>query len=185
MDRNKVAGLLEEYGGAYGMNHTRRILHIVSEIGSGMDYSEDIVWVSAHLHDWGGYPRWAVPDVDHALRSAQVAGAFLEAEGYPEASSRKVVECIENHHNGRRDKCLEAQLLSDADGIDYLGIVGVLREFSTKPREMRIAFDSARNRMARLRQSIILDSARRIAEKRLAEMESLLFQFEEEAFGLF
>lgn len=185
LDRNEIVSLLETYGGAYGLNHTRRILHLVSCIGAGQVFSEEVLWISAHLHDWGGYAPWATPGVDHAVRSVQVAEGFLEANGYRGPQRDRVLECIENHHNGRRDKCLEAQLLSDADALDYLGVVGILREFSTKPRELRKAFDGVRSRRAKLESSLIFDTSRRIAEERIARMEPLLQAFQEESFGLF
>ena len=61
----------------WGINHTRRLLELISIISEGMDYNGEAVWMAAHLHDWGAYSPWAEKEVEHALRSRQVADDFL------------------------------------------------------------------------------------------------------------
>ena len=51
IDRNEIARLTEEYGGQWGINHTRRLLELISIIGEGMEYNGEAVWMAAHLHD--------------------------------------------------------------------------------------------------------------------------------------
>jgi hypothetical protein len=36
--------------------------------------------------------------------------------------------------------------MRDADGLDFLGAVGVLRDFSKNPRDLRAAFEQVRKR---------------------------------------
>ena len=81
LDRDEIAALTEEYGGAWGINHSRRLLHLVTLIRDDRDYDDEVVWLAAHLHDWGGYSQWAQSGVDHAVRSAEVAAGFLAPEG--------------------------------------------------------------------------------------------------------
>ena len=77
IDKDDIIHLTEKYGGPWGINHTRRLLHLVSVIGEGQQYDSDAVWLAAHLHDWGAYAPWAQDGVDHAVRSKQVAETFL------------------------------------------------------------------------------------------------------------
>ena len=56
IDKEEIVRLTEEYGGPWGINHTRRLLQLISIIGKGQPYDAVGVWVAAHLHDWGGYP---------------------------------------------------------------------------------------------------------------------------------
>lgn len=185
MDKDKIIQLTKEYGGEYGLNHTGRILNIVSLIDEGLNYNRDVVWVSAHLHDWGAYPKWVKGGVDHTIRSKQVAEEFLMAEGCKEDFICHVLECIEYHHGSNETRSVESQLLIDADAIDFMGVVGVLREFSTKPREMRKAVESAKNRMEKNMKFIRFEQSKKIAEERIKRAEILLAEFEEEAFGIF
>jgi uncharacterized protein len=185
VDREEIVRLTEEYGGQWGINHTRRLLHLVSLIAGGEQYDEEAVWVAAHLHDWGGYSKWAKPGVDHALQSVEVAEEYLRERGYPEPAMDLVLECIRTHHSGDPSRRFEAVLLSDADGLDFLGAVGVLRDFSKSPRDLRGGYNAARKRAARVPQLLCLERSREIAAVRVAEMEKLLALFEQDSFGYF
>jgi hypothetical protein len=146
IDKDEIVRLTEEYGGEWAINHTRRLLHLVSLIGKGQEYNADAVWLAAHLHDWGGYAKWARPGVSHATRSRQVAEAFLAEKGYSKDLIELVLECIELHHTGDPDKSMEAILLSDADALDFLGVVGILRDFSKNPRDLKKGYETTKKR---------------------------------------
>jgi uncharacterized protein len=185
IDRDEIVRLTEEYGGQWGINHTRRLLHLISIIGEGQRYDADAVWVAAHLHDWGGYAPWAQKGVDHALRSRQVAEPFLVERGYPAEWIEMVLECIELHHSGDPARSIESILLSDADALDFLGIVGILRDFSKKPRDLRKAYQTTRKRREKVPGLICLDKSREIAARRIQQMDDLLATFEQDSFGYF
>ena len=100
LDHDEIARLTEEYGGAWGINHTRRLLALIDVIGAGQSYDAEAVWLAAHLHDWGAYKPWAQAGVDHAVRSREVAEQFLAERGCPPALAERVLECIALHHSG-------------------------------------------------------------------------------------
>jgi uncharacterized protein len=183
--KEELVRLTREYGGEWGINHTQRLLRLVEIIAEGLEYDRELVWVAAHLHDWGGYGAWIQPGVDHALRSGEVAHEYLEQRGYPQDWIRAVVLCIDTHHQGGRDRPIEAQLLSDADALDFLGVVGILRDFAKKPKTMREAFDTTQKRKAKLPAQLCLEKSRQIAAQRVQEMEHVLKRFEEESFGCY
>jgi len=185
LDRKKIEGLTGEYGGEYGLNHTRRLLHIISWIGGGLEYDRDVLWTAAYLHDWGGYPRWIQSGTDHAVRSRGIAKEFLENEGCETNFIEHVCECIEFHHGSSHSRSLESQLLSDADAIDFTGTIGVLREFSTRPRELRKAFEGIRSRVEKNRAILCLDKSKEIFESRSRRLQRVLAEFEEDAFGYY
>ena len=185
IDRDEIIRLTEGYGGQWGINHTRRLLSLVSLIGEGQAYDADAVWLAAHLHDWGAYAPWAQKGVDHVVRSLQVADTFLAENGYPKDFQRLVLECIEFHHGTGSDRSTEALLLRDADVLDFLGVVGILRDFSKNPKDMRSGYETTQKRRARLPAILHFDQARAIAAERLKEMEAVLAAFEQESFGFF
>lgn len=185
LDKDEIVRLTGSYGGAWGLNHTRRLLHLVERIGKGLDYDAGVVWLAAHLHDWGAYPAWSQPGVDHALRSRQVAGEFLLDKGLPGEQVEKILECIATHHSGDPQRSLEAILLSDADALDFLGVVGILRDFSKAPKDLRKAYDTVQARRRRIPAQLCLESSRELAGPRLAEMDQFLAAFEAESFGCF
>ena len=185
IDKDEMVRLTEEYGGPWGINHTRRLLQLIAIIGKDQQYDAEVVWVAAHLHDWGGYPKWMQAGVDHALRSRQVAEEYLVEKGYPPELLTPTLECIEYHHGSDPHRRMEALLLSDADALDFLGVVGVLRDFSKKPGDLRKAYEVVQSRKEKLRRSICLESSKVMAAQRLETMERLLVTFEEETFGYF
>ncbi len=185
IDKEKIAALTEEYGGGWGINHTRRLLKLIETIGEGQEYDREAVWLACYLHDWGGYKPWIQEGVDHALRSKQVAGEYLEKAGIDPKQKERVLECIEYHHRATKDNSTEAALLFDADALDFLGAVGVLRRFSMTPRDLKKAFDAAKGQMEKLPGALIFDKSRAMAKERLPGMKALLETFEKETFGLY
>ena len=185
IDRDEMVRLTEEYGGPWGINHTRRLLQLISIIAEDQSYNADALWVAAHLHDWGAYGKWVRPGVDHALRSRQVAETFLVERDYPPDEAKAILECIEFHHADNSARCLEVQLLSDADAMDFLGVVGVLRDFSKNSKELRQAYDISRKRRAKLPAMLCLAKSKEIALQRLADMDELFARFEADSFGYF
>jgi len=185
IDHEEIVHLTEEYAGEWGINHTRRLLHLISIIGEGMQYNQEVMWLAVHLHDWGAYSPWAQAGVDHALRSKQVAQEFLAERGAPDELIQPVLECIESHHRGGPNRRNEAILLSDADALDFLGVVGVLRDFARKPRDFRWAYQSVKDHRQKLPQIICLEKTKEIAQKRIEEMDALIKTFEEETNGYF
>lgn len=185
IDRSRIGRLTEEHGGAWGLNHTRRLLHLVEIIGQGLSYDSDAVWLAAHLHDWGAYAPWAQQGVDHVIRSVQVAEEFLDDQDYPAAFKALVLECIALHHTGGSGRSLEAILLRDADVLDFLGVIGIVRDFSKNTRDLRRAYEVTRQRREKLPSLLHLEKAREIAVERVEEMDAFLAQFEAESFGCF
>lgn len=185
IDRDKIISLTEEYGGQWGINHTRRLLHLISVIGDGLNYDADALWIAAHLHDWGAYPPWAIDGVDHALRSTQVARMFLTEHDYPPNEIPLIVDCIGFHHQAGMHSRIEAILLRDADALDFLGVVGILRDFSKTPRDLRKAYEIVQRRKATLPQVLHLERAKALAAERIQRMDAVLDAFRDETFGDF
>ncbi len=185
ISQEEIARLTEQYGGAWGINHTRRLLKLVEVIAQGQDYDHEAVWLAAHLHDWGAYAPWAQKGVEHVERSVQVAEAFLGEHGCPAPLQTLVLECIALHHTAGNERSREALLLRDADVLDFLGAVGVLRDFSKSPRELRKAYEVVKQRRAKLPGQLALPAAQAMAARRIQQMDELLEWFEVDSFGCF
>jgi uncharacterized protein len=185
IDKAELELLTREYGGEWGINHTKRLLHLINIIGEDFAFNSDALWIAAHLHDWGAYPAWVQKDVDHGLRSRQVADHYLMERNYPEELKSLVLDCILHHHSPSSDFPMEVILLRDADALDFLGVVGVMRNFSLAPRDMRKAFEETKRRRDRSMSILFLEKAKALASERVAKLDELLIKFEEESAGLF
>ena len=185
IDMTELEMLTREYGGEWGINHTKRLLYLINIIGEDLTFNSEALFIAAHLHDWGAYPAWIQKNVDHALRSRQVADKFLMERNYPEELKNLVLDCIIHHHSNRSDFPIEVILLRDADALDFLGVVGVMRNFVLAPRDMRKAVDETKRRRDRSMSILHLEKAKSLASERVKELDELLIKFEEESAGLF
>ncbi len=173
-----------EYGKDWGINHTQRLLKLISSIGKGQKYDPDVVWLAAHLHDWGAYPFWAQKDVDHALRSSEVAKSWLAERGCPPQILDQVIESISLHHNPDiKTRSIESILLYDADALDFLGVIGIVRDFSKNPRELRKAYDISIKRRQTLPGTLFLNTSITMAVERINEMDQFFFRLDQETWG--
>lgn len=185
MESGELARLTREYGGDWGLDHTKRLLHLVLILADGRAYDEEIVTVAAYLHDWGGYKPFLTEGVDHAVRSREVAAEFLAEQGYPSDRADRVLECIACHHGGPADRSFESKLLTDADALDLLGVVGVMRICCMVPRDVRGAYAAVEKWREVSVKAISLDKTRELAKERIDETDALLRKFEEETFAIF
>jgi hypothetical protein len=107
----------------------------------------------------------------------------------------RVLEAIEYHHGGADDRCREAILLRDADALDGMGAMGVLREFACIPTEtagcytlptgygLLGAYDRARIRLENNVRVLRLPKSKRLAREKARHMKAVLDAFERESFG--
>ncbi len=66
---------------------------------------------------------------DHALDSAKMAEKILKKFNYPKEKIERVKECIISHRfkTKLKPKSIEAKILSDANKLDVMGAIGVVR----------------------------------------------------------
>lgn len=185
INKEELIKLTRDYGGNWGVNHSERLLHLIDMLGRDISYDQEVIWLAAYLHDWGGYEKWAVPGVWHADRSREVADKFLSEQGLSEDKKQLVLECIEFHHGGPENRSIESILFANADALDLLGALGMLRIFAMNPRSLRNGYEAAKRYREMSVAAITLDSAQEMASERLAETDKLLELFEKESFGIF
>ncbi|HWQ53675.1 MAG TPA: HD domain-containing protein [Bryobacteraceae bacterium] len=196
VDRDEIIRLSREYGGEWIVGHAGRLLKLIAAIGDGLEYNRDAIWLAAWLHDWGACPKWALEGVSHSRRSRELAAAYLKKTPCPREWIPLVLEAVEFHHGGYGDRSIEAVLLGDADALDSLGVLGVLKEFTMIPAEMagdyclpadfgmREAFERVRIRRENLPRMLKLEKSRALAAERLADMDRIFALIERDSFGL-
>jgi uncharacterized protein len=116
----------------HGFDHIRRVYHMAKYLATTEGADIDIVSAAALLHDVEGSQTEGGEDgrQDHHQASADFAQKVLQAEGWPEERIAAVQHCIRAHrfrHNSEPPNTLEAKILFDADKLDVIGAVGVVR----------------------------------------------------------
>ncbi|MCL4262892.1 MAG: HD domain-containing protein [Anaerolineae bacterium] len=172
-------------GDAWKLSHVRRVLQLIELIGEGMVYDHTAVTIATYLHDWGAYPRFQQPGVEHALRSRQVAETLiLPRMGLPDTAVAIILETIAYHdyRDFRPVQSTEALLLREADFLDFLGIIGLVREYGRGPKEIESACRAVLKRRELIQDRFTLPIARQMAATRLARLEQCLAWLQEESF---
>ena len=114
-----------------------------------------------------------------------MAESFLSERNCPEDLKSLILECIELHHTGGSERSLESILLRDADILDFLGVMGIMRDVSKNPRNLRKAYRDVQRRRDKLPALLCLEKAQAIAAERIERMNGTLAAFEEESFECF
>ncbi len=182
----------------HGFGHILRVLRMAEFLAQEAGADLEIVRAAALLHDATG----AHGHLDSAARSehhnasAAFAREVLTAKGWPEAKIAAVEEAIRTHRfrAGDPPRTLEAQVLFDADKLDAIGAVGVVRAVAyalahnspayarpsaqfletgqKAPGEQHSAYHEYLFKLRRLRERLFTPAAKAIAARRDAVMRT-------------
>jgi HD superfamily phosphodiesterase len=184
----EIEKLTLEYGENWALAHVRRLLRLIEQIGTGMEYDRQAITWATYLHDWGAFPRYFQPGCDHALLSRQVAEAeILPQTGLPAEVKAKILEAIELHdyRDQRPAGSNEVLLLREADFLDFLGAIGIAREFAKGPKNIQKSYQQILKRREEIKDRFTIPQALKIAEERLVRMDEFFKYLLDESFGYF
>jgi len=175
-----------EVGEDWAVAHAKRLLKLIEQIGAEFQYDLHIMELAVYMHDWGAFPKYIQKDVEHAVRSRQV----VESEILPYlnlTTDQKdiLLEAIELHdyRDLRPTKSNEALLLREADMLEFLGMIGMAREFARGPKNVETCYKRILSRRAGIQSRFTIPRAQAIAKVRLERMEISLGWLVEESFG--
>ena len=115
----------------HDLKHVDRVRRWALFIAGGEGFpDQELLASAALLHDVG--LAHVVERSQHAAVGAEVAAQFLQEEGLFAAEERAAIVDAVRHHNALGDLRPLATLVRDADILDVLGAVGVMRAFTTK-----------------------------------------------------
>lgn len=166
----------------WGYAHCLRVHRMAEELAEEEDilYDPEILRLSALLHDVGMYKAYALKEgADHVARSVRVAERLLQERSFPPQATRVVLDAIAHHTpDSGPGRSVEAVLLKDAVGLDYLGAVGVARVLAMVGEEEVPDLAAAVRHIQALNYKIprllVLESSRVRAQHRVLEAEEFL-----------
>jgi HD superfamily phosphodiesterase len=175
-----------QVGEAWAVNHAQRLLVLIQEIGCDLQYDLHILELAAYMHDWGAVPLYQEKGVEHALRSRQVVEAeILPLLDLPLESKQILLEAIELHdyRDLRLPQSNEALLLREADMLEFLGMIGMARDFARGPKDVGACTRRIQQRRAVIQGRFTLPRAQAFAQVRLERMDQCFHWLDEESFG--
>ena len=125
--------------------HQPRLYELTRKIGEELTYDDDIVWVAAWLHDIGVFVGNRPEDHDELLRWDHVkyacdrTTALLSEAGFQSEKIPAVLNAIRTHQPQNDPQTIEATILRDADILEQLGAIGIMRAASKVGRDTRYA----------------------------------------------
>jgi uncharacterized protein len=176
-------------------SHQPRLCPLARMIAADRPYDEEVLYAAAWLHDLGVFVGHRPEDPaalaawDHVAYAMRKVPQLLEQFGFPSGKSSAVVEAIRTHLPSGKPTTFEGALLRDADILEQLGAVGVLRTVAKVGRDTRFirfsdALSALQRNLATLPSQLQLDSARRLAEPKVQSLRAFLEAAEAEADGV-
>jgi uncharacterized protein len=172
-------------------SHQPRLHQLASQLAAGQPFDDDVLFAAAWLHDLGVFighrpeDPAALAKWDNVAYALEKAPSLLQKFGFPAEKIPAVSEVIRTHLPSGRPTSFEAILLRDADILEQLGAVGILRTVSKVGRDTRFTtFEDAlrvlQRNAERLPAQLQLDSARALAGRRLQVLKAFLSAAENE-----
>ncbi len=174
-------------GEEWAVAHAKRLIELGRQIGVDLPYDHQVFELAAYLHDWGAFPKYAQRNVEHAVRSRQVVEAEIIPQlGLTAAQRDALLEAIELHdyRDTRPTTSNEALLLREADMLEFLGMIGMARDFARGPKNVETCYKRILSRRNDIQGRFTLPRAQEIADIRLKRMETSLEWLLEESFGV-
>lgn len=174
-------------------SHQPRLYALACRLGTDMNYDDEVLYAACWLHDLGVFighrpedpallARW-----DNVAYALERVPALLTGWGFPAAKIPAVQEAIARHLPDARPTDPAAILLHDADLLEQLGAVGLLRAIAKVGRDTRyMTFADllpVLTRALNLHEQLILPQGQAEASPRLALLRQFLGQLEDEARG--
>lgn len=173
-------------------SHQARLYELTTRIGGGLEYDDDVVFAAAWLHDLGVFVGHRPEDPESLTRWNHVAYVLERAPGvlaevgFPLAKTPAVLEAILTHQPNDGPRTLEGVILRDADILEQLGAVGILRNVSKVGRDTRFrtfadALRVLEGNLLTLPGLLRLESSRALAEPRVEILRSFIKHAQAEA----
>ncbi len=132
--KNKILPYFEGIDPGHDFSHTQRVYNLSLQLAQqGEGINLDVVKLSALLHDVARKEEFESKGrICHAEKGSEIAKEILEGLDIEEEIINQVIHCIKTHRfrKGNVPESKEAMILYDADKLDAIGAIGILRASS-------------------------------------------------------
>lgn len=178
-------------------SHQARLYALTQEIAASFTepVDDDVLFGATWVHDLGVFLGHRPSEPEELKRwnstayTVAHAGEVLGECGFPEEKIAAAIECIRTHEAHGEPTTTEGTILRDADLLEQLGAVAVMRTTAKIAQDTRfITFaDAARSldkALATVPPQIRLGKTKELAEPRIAALRSFLDSLQQESGGL-
>lgn len=172
--------------------HQPRLYALAIQVAEGLAHDDDILFAAAWMHDLGVFTGHRPQDPDQLARWDHVpytisrSRELLAGWSFPTEKLDGVAEAIRHHQAKDEPTTIEGTILRDADILEQLGAIGVIRALAKIGRDTRYpTFTSVlpilENSAYRLTGLLRLDTAKKLAQSRAETLRSFLAALKNEA----
>jgi len=186
---------------AHDLGHIRRVMQTCERLSRSEGANAEITLAGAILHDIVNLPKNHPQRSSASQLAAEQSISFLRQAGFDENEIAHIQQVIIEHSFslGRKPHSLESAILQDADRLDALGAIGVMRVISCGASmgsrfyddkdpfantraldDKAFTLDHFEVKLFKLPELMNTRSAKIEAEKRVAYMRSFLAQLSDE-----
>ena len=177
-------------------SHQPRLYALTLQLAqsAGLAYDDDILHAAVWLHDlWvfeGHRPvdPDALPKWDNVAYACEMIPALLTSWRFPAEKIPAVIDAIRQHVANGRPATPEAILLHDADLLELLGAVGIMRALSKVGRDTRYTTHGSVVKVLesalQLPDQLLLPAAKLIAEQKVSVLQMFLTALTNETYGI-
>ena len=201
IDNETARQFYEAAESGHDFDHVLRVKALAERIARAEGGDLEVIRAAALLHDLGR-PEQRATGRDHAVVSAERAREILAR--HPEEKVEAVAHAIEAHRfrTGPPPSTPEARAIFDADKLDAIGAIGIARVFAyagARDQPLWASIETASQdgpdtphhtpvhefvfKLARLRDVLVTDTGRAIADERHRFMEEFFQRLEAEVRG--
>ena len=166
-------------------SHQPRLFALACQLAGTEPFDEDVVFAAAWLHDLGVFighrpeDPTALAAWDNVAYALKRAPALLMQVHFPQEKVTAILDAIRTHLPSANPASFEGTLLRDADILEQLGAVGIMRSFSKVGRDTRFTIFGdvlrvLRRSLDELPTKLKLESARALAQPRIKLLHDFL-----------
>jgi len=187
---------------SHDINHALRVLALSEKIAKEENADLDVVVPAAIFHDVISYPKNHHKRLLSSGESAEFAKRILKKiRSFPKNKIVNVVESINlcSFTKGLKPDFLEAKILQDADSLEAMGAISIMRTFASagvmnntfydtldpfckkrKPDDSKNALDLFFTRLLVVQRRLHTKTAKDISKKRVEFLKTFLNELERE-----
>jgi uncharacterized protein len=166
-------------------SHQPRLYELARQLAEGQSFDDDVLHAAVWMHDLGVFVGHRPEDPVALAKWDNVAYVFkqaprlLEGFGFPTGKIPAVLEAIRTHLPREKPTTFEGTLMRDADILEQLGAIGILRIVSKVGRDTRFllfgdAIEVLRRNAEELPSQLLLPAARRLAAPRVEILKAFI-----------
>jgi uncharacterized protein len=166
-------------------SHQPRLYCLARTLAEANPCDDDVLFAAAWLHDLGvflGHRPERVEELaswDNVAYAMHQAPELLRRFGFPQSKILPVVEAIRTHQPAAKPTSPEGIILREADILEQLGAVGILRIVAkigrdTRYQTFRDALTTLRQNLESLPGQLTLSAARELAKPRVRLLKAFI-----------